>query len=609
MNTKRDFARYCLMFVVYVLFATGVYASADAENGTTTGWTEVDGAVVKNITDPQDNNRVYSIKGLGVYGKYWKYGESLEGGKSVSFDVRSDGGTFTVWIDVKTDKGVKKVTLYPSYSPKMRLDYRGGVMIAGSLSLKDGNWHHIEYDLQSLFAQAGSDATVLGVEGVSFRGYRGTTLYVDNISAGETQPPADTTAPLITLNGDNPLILTTGDTYTEAGATATDDVDGAVAVSVSGNVDTTTEGNYTVVYSATDSAGNGASVTRTVIVETSIAMPDDPSIISILQALQPGQGIRLPNFTITAPYGGLDAFETFATDGPGIRDYSMKWVYANDRGSALYAGANHGAPHKFDDVWEYFLGANTWVLLHAPDSDAQPLHTWWGLTYDSKHGRLYWMAPQSAVSSWPLINANPNPPLVYFEPNSPLDGWQYLPTSTTFNPGYAAALEYIPDTGSLLLWSKAWNGAGLQQLDLNTSVWNELISHEEAYFQNRDDSPHPEALVGYNTRDHTLVGFVDKDVFTYSFGTNKWSKTGSDILPVNVKDNTSSISYDPQRNLYFLVSSGHLFTFNPATNAVEDITPANFPAASHLSMPYIDQRLDLVVVYEKHSQNIFVYRP
>ena len=76
----------------------------------------------------------------------------------------------------------------------------------------------------------------------------------------------DTIAPVITLNGDSSVTLTRGSSYSEAGATATDDVDGSVAVTVSGSVDTMSVGEYTLSYSATDSAGNTATLTRNVTV-------------------------------------------------------------------------------------------------------------------------------------------------------------------------------------------------------------------------------------------------------------------------------------------------------------------------------------------------------
>ena len=75
---------------------------------------------------------------------------------------------------------------------------------------------------------------------------------------------SDTTPPVITLIGEDEISLTQNAIYTEAGATATDDVDGDVSVTTTGSVDTTTVGVYTITYTATDSSGNSATATRTV---------------------------------------------------------------------------------------------------------------------------------------------------------------------------------------------------------------------------------------------------------------------------------------------------------------------------------------------------------
>jgi len=74
----------------------------------------------------------------------------------------------------------------------------------------------------------------------------------------------DTTPPVITLNGVNPLTQTLGSTYTDAGATAIDDVDGSVNLSFEGSVDTNSVGTYYLLYTTQDSVGNEANATRTV---------------------------------------------------------------------------------------------------------------------------------------------------------------------------------------------------------------------------------------------------------------------------------------------------------------------------------------------------------
>ena len=89
----------------------------------------------------------------------------------------------------------------------------------------------------------------------------------------------DTTPPVITIIGGNETI-TQSTPYTDPGATALDDRDGAIGVHTTSSVDTNKLGTYTITYTATDSAGNTATATRTIIVVNS---PDNfPPQISLI---------------------------------------------------------------------------------------------------------------------------------------------------------------------------------------------------------------------------------------------------------------------------------------------------------------------------------------
>ena len=84
---------------------------------------------------------------------------------------------------------------------------------------------------------------------------------------------SDITAPVISLLGLNPHTLNVGQTYTDAGATAFDLVDGDITgnISVVNNVNTAIAGAYTVTYNVSDVAGNAAvQVTRTVTVVNAV---------------------------------------------------------------------------------------------------------------------------------------------------------------------------------------------------------------------------------------------------------------------------------------------------------------------------------------------------
>jgi hypothetical protein len=89
------------------------------------------------------------------------------------------------------------------------------------------------------------------------------------VTVNAVTPPADTTAPVITLLGSASVTVSAGASYTDAGATATDNVDGDITSKIvrTGSVNTALPGTYTLTYNVKDAAGNAAaSKTRTVTI-------------------------------------------------------------------------------------------------------------------------------------------------------------------------------------------------------------------------------------------------------------------------------------------------------------------------------------------------------
>ena len=83
----------------------------------------------------------------------------------------------------------------------------------------------------------------------------------------------DTQAPVINLTGDTEITIEAGNSYEEAGFSASDNYDGDITdkVEISGEVDTYTTGDTTIVYSVKDSSGNEAFAERVVHVEDTTA--------------------------------------------------------------------------------------------------------------------------------------------------------------------------------------------------------------------------------------------------------------------------------------------------------------------------------------------------
>ena len=90
-----------------------------------------------------------------------------------------------------------------------------------------------------------------------------------------TTTPTDTTPPIITLNGQSSITLSVGDTYTEQGATADDNIDGNLTnnIVVTGSVDTSSPGTYTVTYTVSDASNNTSSIARTITINPDTTAP------------------------------------------------------------------------------------------------------------------------------------------------------------------------------------------------------------------------------------------------------------------------------------------------------------------------------------------------
>ena len=79
-------------------------------------------------------------------------------------------------------------------------------------------------------------------------------------------PTPDTTSPTISIAGGTSISLNQGDSFTNPSATVTDNRDTGLTAEVSGTVDTSTPGTYTLTYTASDTSGNSRSVDVEVIV-------------------------------------------------------------------------------------------------------------------------------------------------------------------------------------------------------------------------------------------------------------------------------------------------------------------------------------------------------
>lgn len=135
----------------------------------------------------------------------------------------------------------------------------------------------------------------------------------------------DTLPPELTLSGEGEITIKAGEPFTDPGVTAMDQGDGDLssAVLVEGAVDVYHAGDYTLNYSATDEAGNTATLTRTVHV---VPQPQ-PDTVS------PGDKVVYLTFD----------------DGPGPYTGDLLWTLYqyNVKATFFVTGAN---PENYDDI-------------------------------------------------------------------------------------------------------------------------------------------------------------------------------------------------------------------------------------------------------------------
>ena len=151
----------------------------------------------------------------------------------------------------------------------------------------------------------------------------------------------DRTAPVIKINGANPMYIDQYDDYTELDANVTDNSGETIDAVISGTVDTSTVATYTLTYTATDSSMNESTATRTVHVLDKTAPEivvsgDNPYTAEV------GTTYTDPGVTATdAVDGNIDVdMNTTALDMSTIGVYTVTFSAKDSAGNEATASRN-----------------------------------------------------------------------------------------------------------------------------------------------------------------------------------------------------------------------------------------------------------------------------
>ncbi|QMS85095.1 immunoglobulin-like domain-containing protein [Candidatus Xianfuyuplasma coldseepsis] len=201
------------------------------------------------------NTELYHVEVTGTYDT------DIVGSYTITYDLLDDENTI-----IKTL--TRTVEVVDDVSPEVTLNgYELTIIEAGSVYEDLGVNITDNYDSNpSVTITENVDTSVLGDYIVTYT-VQDSSLNQTVIT--RTVRVIDTTAPVLTMNGDDELHLEVFSDYLDEGVTGVDNLDPLVNILTDSNLDLSVLGEYTITYRATDENGNSSSITRTIhVVDT-----------------------------------------------------------------------------------------------------------------------------------------------------------------------------------------------------------------------------------------------------------------------------------------------------------------------------------------------------
>lgn len=433
-----------------------------------------------------------------------------------------------------------------------------------------------------------------------------------------------------------------------------------------------------------------------------ISYETDVSTLERLRRLGARSGSLLPAFRVQP----ADAKKWHASfeRGPGRRNFGSKMVYAADRGTAMYCGANHNSPHRLNDVWEFHLAGNTWHLISPPASDyyrlnalhkrkkkvenalrkgkdveanslfleqeypkrvrawyqccevadgylqasanggpVNPRHTWDGVTYDQRTGRMYWavldLYHESMARRWAKATGR--------DPDKAAAGVKPASTMYIFNPakgrwhrqigeppfprmhGMGGTLVYLPDR-DITLWyiaasNRTPNDFAMWSYDASGNRWKRLLGPGKVRYlvHKAKVAPGTELQAAYSQHHGKMVAVQKKGTFIYDVKNNQWSR-GADT-PGFGHDAHGVFAYDSNADVFLLVSRDgyrspgpwRVHAYDLESDTWETVKVAGDGVPDDTGKPnwrkyafagYYDPKHNVLVLYEGRGARTWIYR-
>lgn len=374
-------------------------------------------------------------------------------------------------------------------------------------------------------------------------------------------------------------------------------------------------------------------------------LPPNDQVVAKLKSLRSNQAVTLGQAQVVGEFNDTARHFNLHKTGPMGRDFTIKMVWVPERGRALFCGANHGVPHRLNDVWEFDLAALTWAMLYAPDNardytgigkdfsdvefksgvlvtkrggPAVIAHTWWGLTYDPVQKQMLfmntWVTDQKKAVA--QLGGDPaqlyaGPPLVAFSPAT--RRWTMLTAGKPYpRAPFGGMLEYIPELKGSIWHTNNWQMQATWLYDVPTNSWRNL----EANAATKDfdkQAPAPEQVGYYDPRRKLVFVQRQRDTFQYDPVKNEWKK----ILAPEADSNQAPSGHDAYAPMVYDSASGHgllvefktntLWAFDPDKPAWSKLQPVGDPMPTgNKRLAYFDPLQKVFVIL--HGTTVWAYR-
>lgn len=376
-------------------------------------------------------------------------------------------------------------------------------------------------------------------------------------------------------------------------------------------------------------------------------LPSRPEVLEKIKNLKSNQAVLLGQAQVLGEFNDTAKRWNLHKTGPMARDFTLRMVWAPERKRALFCGANHGVPHRLNDVWEFDLPSLSWVMLYAPDlprdyggmgkdfSDVVfkdgvlitkrggPVviaHTWWGLDYDPIRQAMYfmntWVTNQKKCVE--QLGGDPKqlyagPPLWSFTPET--RKWKMHQTAKPYPVApFGGMLEFIPELDGSVWHTNNWQMQATWLYQPKTNAWKNLDANKKtADFQKQ--AAEPEQIGYYDAKRKQIVAHRHWTTSHYDPAKNRWDKVldaGKDAADVPYgHDARSVIYYDPISGDGLLVQfqTNTLWSYSPDAKRWTKLSPEGdkMPTGSR-RLAFFDAAQGVFVVVDGTTTWAYRYR-